>query len=107
MIYKFKCKVTGDVLMAGPVGDRMLRIVGKPVAAQGIMQPRDMPSDIRALELAVADDESRMADGKGQPALQDEAGEAAETVTLRQHAWPFIEMLKQAQAADEVIVWGV
>ena len=107
MIYKFKCKATGDVLMAGPVGDRMLRIVGKPVAEQGILQPGDMLSDIRALELAVADDESRLPDVKGNSALEDEAGEDADVVTLRQHAWPLIEMLKQAQAANEVIVWGV
>lgn len=107
MIYKFKCKVTGDVLMAGPVGDRMLRIVGKPVAEKGILQPGDMLSDIRALELAVEDDESKLSVVKDNPPLEDEAGEDADAVTLRQHAWPLIEMLKQAQAANEVIVWGV
>ena len=107
MIYKFKSKATGDVLMAGPVGDRMLGIVGKPVAEQGILQPGDMLSDIRALELAVADDESRLPAVKGKPALEDETGADADAVTLRQHAWPLIEMLKQAQAANEVIVWGV
>ena len=107
MIYKFKCKVTGDVLMAGPVGDRMLRIVGKPVAEKGILQPGDMLSDIRALELAVEDDESKLSAVKDNPPLEDEAGEDADAVTLRQHAWPLIEMLKQAQAANEVIVWGV
>lgn len=107
MIYKFKCKSTGDVLMAGPVGDRMLGIVGKSAAAQGILQPGDMLSDIRALELAVADDEPRLSDVKGNPPLEDEAAEYADAVTLRQHAWPLIEMLRQAQAANEVIVWGV
>ncbi|MBC7469252.1 MAG: DUF1840 domain-containing protein [Ramlibacter sp.] len=107
MIYKFKCKATGNVLMAGPVGDRMLRILGKPLAEQGILQPTDMLSDIRALELAVAEDESRLSDVKGNPPLEDETGEDADAVTLRQHAWPLIEMLKEAQATNEVIVWGV
>ena len=93
--------------MAGPVGDRMLGILGKTVAAQGILQPGDMLSDIRALELAVADDESRLADVKGNPALEHEPAADADAVTLRQHAWPLSEMLKQAQAANEVIVWGV
>lgn len=107
MIYDFKCKTTGDVQMAGPVGDRMLGIVGKPVAAQGILQPGDMLAAIRALELAVAEDESRLSDVKGNSAADDEAALKADTVTLRQHAWPLIEMLKQAQAAHEAIVWGV
>lgn len=65
MIYRFKCKATGDLLMAGPVGDRMLSVVGKPIAAQGILQPGDMLSDIRALELAVADEESTLSGVKG------------------------------------------
>ena len=107
MIYKFKCKAAGDVLMAGPVGDRLLGIVGKPVSAQGILQPSDMLSAIRALELAVAEDESRLADDKSRSTAADEAAEEADEVTLRQHAWPLIEMMKQAQVADEVIVWGV
>lgn len=107
MIYKFKCKATGDLLMAGPVGDRLLRIVGKPVAAQGILQPGDMLSALRALDLAVAEDESRLSDVKGRSDLDEEAAEDADAVTLRQHAWPLIEMLKQAHVAGEVIVWGV
>jgi len=107
MIYKFKCKATGDVLVTGPVGARMLHIVGKPVAAQGILQPGDMLSAIRALELAVADDESRLVEVKGNSAMEDDAAEDADKVTLRQHAWPLIEMLKRALAANEVIVWGV
>ena len=93
--------------MAGPVGDRMLGIVGKPVAAQGILQPGDMLAAIRALELAVAEDESRLSEVKGNSATDNEAAQEVDTVTLRQHAWPLIEMLKQAQAANEVIVWGV
>ncbi len=107
MIYRFKCKTTGDVLMAGSVGDRMLSIMSKTDAPQGILQTDDMLSDIRALELAVADEESRLSGVKGKPALDDQAEEGADAVTLRQHAWPLIEMLKQAQAAREVIVWGV
>ncbi|MDE1927852.1 MAG: DUF1840 family protein [Burkholderiales bacterium] len=51
MSYKFKCKATGEVLMADPVGDRMLGVLGKPVAAQGIPQPGDMLSAIPALGL--------------------------------------------------------
>ena len=43
----------------------------------------------------------------GNSAADNEAAQEADTVTLRQHAWPLNEMLKLAQAANEVIVWGV
>jgi hypothetical protein len=109
MIYTFKCKSTGDVLMNGPVADQLLRIVGKPPAAKGILQPGDLLQDIQAVERAVAEDEARLsalkAASPGKPATGDDA--EAEAVTLRQHAWPLVEMMKQAQAAGDAIVWGV
>lgn len=107
MMYTFKCKAAGNVLMAGSVGDQMLSGMGVAVSAKGILQPGDMPAAIRALELAVAEDESRrhkVESGSGASDAQDEAEDA---VTLRQHAWPLIELLKQAHAADEAMVWGV
>jgi hypothetical protein len=30
-----------------------------------------------------------------------------EAVTLRQRAWPLVEMMKRAHAEDQDIVWGV
>ena len=30
-----------------------------------------------------------------------------ETVSLAQRAWPLIDMLRAAQAADKVVTWGV
>ena len=42
---------------------------------------------------AMSDDGAPMADGND--------------VSLRQRAWPFVEMMKCAQAADVPIVWGV
>ncbi|MFY7872965.1 MAG: DUF1840 domain-containing protein [Limnohabitans sp.] len=107
MIYKFRCKATGDVVMTGQVGDQLLRIVGHPVSAQGILQSCDMLSAIRALELAVAEDESRLADLKGNCVAGDAVAQDTDAVTLGQHAWPLIKMMQQALAADEAIVWGV
>ena len=37
MMYKFKSRATGDVLMTQPVGERVLAIIGKPPAPQGIV----------------------------------------------------------------------
>ncbi len=109
MIYRFQCKAAGDVLMTGPVGERLLGIVGKPVAPQGILQPGDLASAIDALQRAVAEDETRLSALQSKSAVVDsiDADAQAEAVSLRQHAWPLIEMMKQAQSANEAIVWGV
>ena len=103
MIYKFKSKASGDVIMLGPQGDQILRIVGKAPAAQGIFEVADMPAAIAAIEQAVAADEA-----SGQPGdAADRKSASADRIGLRQRAWPLVEMLKRCQAEGAVIVWGV
>ena len=103
MIYKFKSKAGGDVIMLGPNGDRLLGLIGKPVAAKGILEPADLPAAIAALQAAVDADEA--ARGGGAPAHSNP--NSAEPVSLRQRVWPLVELMKRAQAAGEPIVWGV
>jgi len=102
MIYKFKSKAAGDVIMLAPGGDAVLRIIGKEPAAKGIIESADMPAAMKAIEQAVAADEA---------ARQNPDDEAKPTkgdgVTLRQRAWPLLEMMKRSHVAGEPIVWGV
>ena len=107
MIYKFSSKAAGDLLMAEDVGTRLLRIIGKDVAAQGIIEVAAMASAAQALDASVAEDESRLAKIEGDLGAGDTEPTNVDSVTLRQHVWPFVQMLKQAQATGEVIVWGV
>ena len=103
MIYKFKSKAAGDVIMLGPNGDRVLELMGKPAAAQGIIEAAAMPGAIAALTAAVAADEAQRA----QAASGDDSLPRPEAISLRQRAWPLVEMMKRSQAAGEPIVWGV
>ena len=104
MIYKFKSKASGDVIMLAPHGDQMLRIVGKAPAAQGIFEVADMPTAIVAIEQAVAAEEASGQSGDG---AADRQTASADRIGLRQRAWPLVEMLKRCQAEGAVIVWGV
>ncbi len=104
MIYKFKSKAAGDVIMLAPGGDAVLRIIGKEPAAKGIIESADMPAAMTAIEQAVTADEA----ARQKPDPDDEAKPAkGDGVTLRQRAWPLLEMMKRAHAAAEDIVWGV
>ncbi|HUR88355.1 MAG TPA: DUF1840 domain-containing protein [Ramlibacter sp.] len=100
MLYKFKSKAAGDLIMLEPNGRRVLEIIGKDAGPKGIILPEQMPAAISALESAVAQEE----------ADQNASGQAApksESVSLRQRAVPFIDMLKRCQKAGQEIVWGV
>jgi hypothetical protein len=106
MIYKFKSKATGDVIMLGPNGDQLLRLLGREPAAQGIIEPPAMAAAIAALEAAVAADEARPPAGSETDEGEDERPPERK-ITLRQRVWPMVEMLRRAAAEGHPIVWGV
>ncbi len=110
MIYKFKSKAAGDLIMLQPNGASILKIIGKGDASQlqqGILQPEEMAPAIAALQAAVALEESARAE---QVALAREQGQVpppAPAVGLRQRSLPFIQMAQRCLDAKKEIVWGV
>lgn len=96
MIYKFKSKAAGDVIMLAGNGDQLLRALGREPAAKGIIEPADMAAAIAALQAAIAADEA-----------PPENDDKPAPVGLRQRFWPMVEMLRRSQAAGEPVVWGV
>jgi hypothetical protein len=103
MIYKFKSSATGDLIMLGPQGDQLLRLLGREPALKGIIEVAAMPAAIAALQAAVAVEENP----QEHPPEGTDAEPTAPPVGLRQRLWPMVEMLRRAQAADAVVVWGV
>ena len=99
MMYKFKSKAAGDLIMTQPVGDRVLSLIGKAATPQGIIEADQMSAAMSALEAAVAV-ESPKPDG------DDDGGSKADRVSLRQRVWPMVEMMKRALAGKEPITWG-
>ena len=108
MIYKFKSAASGDLIMLGPQGDQLLRLLGREPAAQGIVEVAAMPEALATLQAAIAAEEQPGRSASGAAANDDAAAEPAQpAVGLRQRLWSMIEMLRRCQAAGEPIVWGV
>ena len=118
MSITFKSQATGDLFMVQAHAESLLKLLGKAPAAKGIIEPKDMPAaleTLRALGDEVAEDEGASAPGRGRDddadAREDgeprEPGFLGERVSLRLRAWPLIQMLEKAHAADKPIVWGV
>ena len=107
MLYKFKSKAAGDVIMLQPNGQKVLSIIGKDSGATGIILPTEMKAAVEALNAAVAQEE---ADQKAAAAAAQAEGKVVprpDGVSLRQRAHPFIDMLKTCDKAGQDIVWGV
>ena len=101
MIYKFTSKASGDLIMMGPQGDELLRLLGREPAAKGIIEAAAMPAALQALQAALV-----AAAGADAKAASDDAASEA-PVALRQRLWPVMEMLRRCQAEGEPVVWGV
>ena len=107
MLYKFRSKASGDVIMTSDVGDRLMRLLGREPAPQGIFQPAQMPQAIAVLEAAVLDEEEARRRAEAEAAAEGRTLPALKGVSLRQRVWPLIDMMRRCAAAEEDIVWGV
>jgi hypothetical protein len=106
MIYRFTSPATGDVVMLGPNGDELLRILGREPAPKGIIEPAAMAAAMATLEAAVLAAETP----PGTTAESDTDADAhaqQRGISLRQRIWPMREMLRRALAENKPVVWGV
>lgn len=107
MLYKFKSKAAGDVIMLEPNGRRVLQIIGKDAGPKGIIEPHQMPGAIAALEAAMAREDAEHHAAVEEAKAKGETPPEFEGVSLRQRAVPFIDMLRRCEKAGKEIVWGV
>ncbi len=104
-MYRFKSRADGDLIMLAPVGDQILRILGREPAPQGIIEVAALPQAIQALEQAIAAAEMAKSDARRADADDDDRG--ANAIGLQQRAWPMLEMMRRSLAERAAIVWGV
>lgn len=103
MLYKFKSKNAGDVIMLEANGRKVLEVIGKDAEPTGIILASQMPAAIKALQDAIALEESH---GNNS---DEQGGDAAkpDALGLRQRAVPFIDMLQRNHKANTDVTWGV
>ena len=107
MLYKFKSKAAGDLIMLEPNGRRVLEAIGKDAGPKGIILPEQMPAAIDALEAAIAAEERQHQAMIEEAKAKGEVPPQFDQVSLRMRAVPFIDMLRRCSAAGRDIVWGV
>ncbi|GAB4396866.1 MAG: hypothetical protein OHK0048_03110 [Rhodoferax sp.] len=111
MLYKFKSKVTGDVIMLQAHGERLLAIIGKHSAqspsVRGILLPQDMPAALQALQAAIAQEQAQQQEALARAQAEGLPKPRLAEVSLRQRALPLMDMMRTCLAEDEPIVWGV
>jgi len=98
MLIKFYSKV-GAFTMFGDIGVKLLKAMGQSGALPGAIRPDDIPAAVARLKGVVSE-------SGGEPAgVEEEDDAGAVPVTLRQRAFPLIELLERAAAEDCEVLW--
>ncbi|MEI6181806.1 MAG: DUF1840 domain-containing protein [Polynucleobacter sp.] len=103
MIYQFRSKAGPDVIMLADLSKRIFDIFSRPLEPRGILTVEQLPTLITTLETAILKDleersKSQTDEGAEKLRLADRLG---------QRAYPFLELMKQANGKHEPIMWGI
>ena len=111
MLYKFKSKAAGDLIMLQANGRRVLDIIGKDTSpasgGKGILLPKEMAAAMAALQAAITTEEAAQQAAVAEALAEHRTPPRFDAIGLRQRAQPFIEMLRRCEKAEQPIVWGV
>lgn len=107
MVYRFKSRTTGDMVMLEHTGKQVLEILGKDPAGPGIILPEQMPGAVAALQAAVKAAEEEHARQVREAKEKGEPPPDPDRVSLRMRVTPFLEMIHRCEAEQVEIVWGV
>ena len=99
MLVKFDSEV-GSVTMFGDVAVTLLKMTGHSGTVPSALLAKDIPAALERLKGALA-----MHQGEGHAQTQEEDG-AQNRVSLRQRAYPLIELMQRAAARGVDITWS-
>lgn len=107
MIFTFRSKATGELIMLGQHAVPLLEAAGKSAEtlqqARGVFTPEQLASAIAGIERAVR--------GAQDPQFDEDdpvqAAKAQQYVGLRQRAHPLLDMLGKAAAKQTEVMWEV
>lgn len=109
-IVTFKSAACADVIYFDDVARRMMALMGKEAAEQGIVTVEQLPAAIAQLKAAIAADKEQH-----RALVQDEEPQAEKIagggtrprVSLTQRALPLLAMLEESLGEKKPVVWGV
>jgi hypothetical protein len=100
MLYKFKSKADGDLIMHEANGRQLLEIIGKTPGPQGIIQVGEFAAAEAALQAAIAKDNQERRE-----ATAEAKAHLADTVSLQQRVLPFITMMHRCAKENADVTW--
>jgi hypothetical protein len=102
MLVTFHTKAYGDITMFGDVAVRLLRLMGHSGTVPSAIEPADIPAALQRLRSAIRMDEAAQAQA---PAPEDQDDDKERAVSLKNRAYPLIQLLEAAARDDMPVMW--
>ena len=103
MLITFHSDAYADITMFGEVGTRLLKLMGHSGSVPGAIKAPDVPAALDRLTTAVSEQGD---EPLGQaPDEDDPEAPKQPVVSLRQRAFPLLELLKAAAENDSDVTW--
>jgi hypothetical protein len=100
MIVTFRTKAYSDITMFGDVAVKLLRMMGHSGTVPGAITAEDVEGALERLKAAVAREPERPAED-----AQRSDDDAEPVISLRQRAYPLIQLLEAAAREDCYVRW--
>lgn len=98
MLVRFDSKA-GTLTTFGDVAVKLLRMMGQSGSIPGAILARDIPAAVQRLRQALGQ--------SGEEEAQTATGDDEDRVSLRNRAFPLIELLERAARTDADVIWDV
>ena len=98
MLVRFRSDA-GDIIMFGEVAVTLLKMMGQSGALPGALVAKDVPAALERLKRAAAVEPGNAAPDK------ESGGNEEPTVTLKQRAFPLVELLGRCVEKQSDVIW--
>jgi hypothetical protein len=103
MLIPFHSKAAGDFFMQETHVRTLFGLMGKTFSPQGVITSEEMDETIVTLNANLASAQALEINAE---TVSDEELQAPQTVSLKQRAWPLLDMMQRASKKRVDVVWG-
>ncbi len=106
VLVTFRTKAYANITMFGDVAVRLLRLMGHTGTVPSAIRPEDIPDALQRLKAGIAAAEAATAVPEEPSEARRESGDAEEPrVSLKQRAFPLIQLLEAAERENVPVMW--
>ncbi len=116
-IITFHSKAAGEVIMFRETAEKIFKLIGKPLHAQGVLTPEEFDDAVAKISAEIEREKELIREYKAQEDLEfkegpkdpyeDDEPRKEPPVFFTQRAIPFLEMIEFARKDEEPIFWGI